>query len=327
MPAVMTKMRPPVRHGLGLALFQHDQVERLVQLQARVQAVRAVGFQVVNFGEDPAQTANVDGLLLELARLEGQRQRREDLLRAAQREGGNEHAALALKCGADGSDEPLELGLAAEVRGRGAAAARGFHDQDIGFHILETRSLEDGLIPKAHVAGVEERLPFPAHQHPGGTQRVPGIEEFERGGSAAATGLLKAGPLDFPVVFEALEQRRDLVHFVVRIQRVVLDARFLPLALHHVDGVVQHTLHEEVAQLRHQNVGAPMVPHRHRQPADVIVVAVSDGDGIELLILHEVQQGQRGAAFQLGVDARVHEQAVAVQFEPPRARANVSVGI
>ena len=56
-------------------------------------AVGAVRFEVVDFGEHAAQAADVDGLRLEFARAHEQGEQREDFLRAAQREGGDEHAS------------------------------------------------------------------------------------------------------------------------------------------------------------------------------------------------------------------------------------------
>src|SRR6185295_17707119 len=49
-------------HYFALALFEHDEIVRFVKLQVRVLAVRAVGFEIVDFGEHAAQSADVNRL-------------------------------------------------------------------------------------------------------------------------------------------------------------------------------------------------------------------------------------------------------------------------
>ena len=60
---------PPARqpHLFGLTMVQHNQVKRFVQLQIGLLAMRAGGFQIIDFSEDTAQTADVDRLALEFA--------------------------------------------------------------------------------------------------------------------------------------------------------------------------------------------------------------------------------------------------------------------
>ena len=138
---------------------------------------------------------------------------------------------------------------------------------------------------------------------------------------------MKGGPLDFAVVAEALEARGDVVHFVVAVKRVFLDAQFVALALHDVDRIVQDPLDEEVAQLGHQHVRLGKMAQRDRQRADVVVVAMRDGDGVHLLVLDSLNCGKPGAAFAFGVHAGVHQQAVAFDFDEPGAGADVGVRI
>ena len=62
--------------------------------------------------------------------------------------------------------------------------------------------------------------------------------------------------------------------------------------------------------------------HCHRQPADVIVMAVADGDGIERLRTDQIEQGQTLATLAFRMHAGVHEQAVIFHLHEPRARAD-----
>ena len=54
-------------HLLHLPLFQHDEVQGIAQLEVGILPMGAVRFQVVDFREDAAQAADVNGLRLELA--------------------------------------------------------------------------------------------------------------------------------------------------------------------------------------------------------------------------------------------------------------------
>ena len=88
--------------------------------------------------------------------------------------------------------------------------------------------------------------------------------------------LRKSSPIDLAVVLEPLERRGEVIHLVMAEEWIFLDAQFIPLALHYVDGIVQHTLHQEVTQLSHQHMRLGKITHRDRKRSDVIVMAVRD---------------------------------------------------
>jgi hypothetical protein len=210
---------------------------------------------------------------------------------------------------------------------RGAVAARGFHDEHIGADVFKPRALQDGLVVKADVAGVKDGLAFAAHQHAGGAEGVAGVVKFQRGRLEAGAGFLERGPFDLAVVFEALKERGDVVHLVVRVERVFLDAQFVPLAGHDVDGIVQHAFDDVVAQLRHEHMRVGEMPQRHRQRADVVMVTVRDRNGVHIIRLGRVVERQAGLALQLRVGAGVQQKPVAVQLHKPGTGANVGVRV
>src|SRR6185312_7734352 len=111
-------------HGLGLAFFEDGQFQRFVQLQVGLLAIGAVGFEVVNFGEDAAKAADENLLALQFAFAHEQREQRENFLGAAQREGGNEHGTFAFEDALDALAEALDFSFARETGGHAAAAAR-----------------------------------------------------------------------------------------------------------------------------------------------------------------------------------------------------------
>ena len=84
-------------HFFGLTFFEHDELQRLVQLQIHVLAVSPVRFEVVYLREHTPQPADINRLRFQFARAHQQRQQRQHFLCAAERERRNQQAALAFK--------------------------------------------------------------------------------------------------------------------------------------------------------------------------------------------------------------------------------------
>src|SRR5208283_2341249 len=84
---------------------------------------------------------------------------------------------------------------------------RSFHEEHVGFDVLEPGAPQDGLIMETNVPGVEQRLLATAHHNAGGTKRVAGVTEFQRGRAESSASLVERGPLDVTVVFEPLDAR------------------------------------------------------------------------------------------------------------------------
>ena len=111
-------------------------------------------------------------------------------------------------------------------------------------------------------------------------------------------------------------------------ERIFLDAQLVALALHDVDRVVQHALDQEVTQLAHEHMRLWEMPQRHRQRADMIMVAMRNGDGVQFLVLDQmVKERQAGAALPFGMDARIHQQPVSLHLHKPGGGADVGVRI
>ena len=227
----------------------------------------------------------------------------------------------------NGRGEAFHFRGAGDPLRHGPIAAGGFHDEHIGGHILKAGGAQNRLIVKADVAGGEHRFLLAAQHDARRAQRVAGVVELQGWGTKPGAGLRVRRPLDFAIVAEALEQRRDVVHLVVRIKRVFLDAELVALAGLHVHGIVQHPLNDEIALLRHQDVGFRKMPDRDRQGANVVVVTMGDGNGVHLLLADGFVERQPIAALAFGVHPGVKQDAMAFDFNEPGARANVRVGI
>lgn len=314
-------------HVLDLSSVEDLEVEGLGEGEVTVVAVGAMGLEVVDFGEDPAEASDVDGLPWEPTGLHEQGELGEDFLGSAEGEDGDEDGAFAGVGGADGLGETFDFGFPGEAGGWGTGAAGCFHDDDVGLDILETCALEEGLVAEGDVTGVEESGVSASDHDAGGAEGVAGVEEFEGGGDLAGAGFGEGSPFDFAVVAEALEGGLDFVDFVVGVEGVVGDAEFVALAGHDIDGVVEDSVDDEVAELRHEDVGLGEVADGDGEGADVIVVAVADDDGVEVGGAGFGVEREGFTAFVFGVDAGVEEESMTFEFDEPGAGADVVSGI
>src|SRR5439155_12904371 len=80
-------------------------------------------------------------------------------------------------------------------------------------------------------------------------------------------------------------------------------------------------------QFCEENVGTWKMANGDGQRSDVIMMAMSDGDGIDFFLRDQRIERQAGAAFAFGMSAGIHEKPVAVDFRQPGAGANFRVGI
>src|SRR3954466_3404284 len=110
---------------------------------------------------------------------------------------------------------------------------------------------------------------------------MAGVHKFESGRGEPGAGLMVSGPFDLPVISESLEERGDIIHFIVGIKRVLPDAHFIPLAHHNIHRIVEDTLDQEVAEFREENMRLGEMADRYREGADMVVVAMANRDGID----------------------------------------------
>ena len=319
------------RHRLDIVGGDDLEIQGMGQLEVGVVSVRPVGLEVVDLGEDPAEASDVHRLLAQLPGTHQQGQQGEDLLGATQGEGGDQDRALPGQNPVDPVGQSLQLVIAVEVRGQLTRTAGGFHDQHVGTYALEIGGPEQRLVVEAHVAGVEERLLSTPHQDPGRTQGVTGIEELQRGDMtttrrrAVPSGEL--GPLDLASIAEALEHRGVIIDLLMGVQRVLADPQLVALAHHDVDRVVQHPLDDEVAQVGHQDPGMGKILERHGQRPDMIVMAMGQGDGVDLQILDRLVERERGESFAFGVGPGVHQELMAIHRQHPGTGSDVVVRV
>ena len=59
----------------------------------------------------------------------------------------------------------------------------------------------------------------------------------------------------------------------------------------------------------------------------MVVMAMGNGDAINLVVCDEAVERQALATFAFGVRARIHEQAISIEVDKPCAGADVGIGI
>ena len=97
---------------------------------------------------------------------------------------------------------------------------------------------------------------------------------------------------------------------------MMLVRRFVPIKTANAAGKVTY-----------QGPFTQKMSQRHRQRADVVVMAMRDHDRVHVVISRLAKQRQAVATLAFRVHARVEQQPVLVQLHQPGTRADVGVGI
>ena len=103
----------------------------------------------------------------------------EDFLVSAERKNGNHDGTLARPHPLDGLGQTFRLGFARDARRDFAVATSRFHDEDVGLHIFKPRGLQNGLIMKTDIAGIEEGLFLAAEHDASGTDGMTGVVKLK----------------------------------------------------------------------------------------------------------------------------------------------------
>jgi hypothetical protein len=86
---------------------------------------------------------------------------------------------------------------------------------------------------------------------------------------------------------------------------------------------MEDAFHDKIAQLSHEDVGLGIQANRNGESPNVVVVTVGEGDGVDRLPSDTVKEGEARVAGELGMDAGVHEEPVAIDFDHPSAGAHI----
>lgn len=139
--------------------------------------------------------------------------------------------------------------------------------------------------------------------------------------------LFVGGPFDLAIVTESLEARLDVIHFIVRVERIIFDAEFVALTRHDVHGIVENTFDDEITLLRQNDVCFGKISQRYGQRADVIVMAMGDRNRIEVFVLDGFVERETVASLTFGVHSGVEQDAVIFDVHEPGTGSDVRVRI
>jgi len=90
---------------------------------------------------------------------------------------------------------------------------------------------------------------------------------------------------------------------------------------------MKDALGEKITQLGHEHMGLGKMAHGHGEASHVIMMAMGEGDGVYLLPGDLRVEREARPALAFGVDAGVHQQAMAVDLGQPRAGPDIAGGV
>ena len=232
---------------------------------------------------------------------------------------GTKHAAAARKGPLDRSGETSFLRLAREAFRQRRIAPRRLDDQHVDVRFRKDRAFEQRLVVEIHIAGVKNGAPFRAEQNSSGTEHMAGVAIFK------TQLILRPGRAAFAIHREGLAERTMLppIRRPIRLamgEERIDHAHLLAFARHHVDRVVEQRLADRRRRLGHENARLRLLPHQHRERANVIEMRVREEQGIDRTPRQHPEERQRHFALLL----RVH---AAIQHDPlPACPEIITIG-
>ena len=143
------------------------------------------------------------------------------------------------------------------------------------------------------------------------------VKKLQRRRGRTCFGFFVGSPFDFTVVTVALKARGDVVHFVVCVEGIFLDTEFITLTSHYVDGIMEDAFDDEITLLRQDDVGFGKISQRYGQRANVIVVAMRNGDGVNVFLLDGLVERDAFTTFSFGVHSSVEQDAMVFYVHEP----------
>src|SRR5262247_2827403 len=113
--------------------------------------MRSMGLQIVNFCKYLSEPADVNWLLRNFSAAHEQTELGQNLLVPSQGECRNENRPFSRKDPLDRLGQSVDFTLPRHALWNFAIAPSRLHDEHIRFNVLETRGLQDGLVPETNV--------------------------------------------------------------------------------------------------------------------------------------------------------------------------------
>src|SRR6266567_4841484 len=152
---------------------------------------------------------------------------------------------------------------------------------------------------------------------------MSGIPKFERQG-VALTDPLTAGGIRLPVSTQ-LPKLNSAIGFAMTEKWINREAELFALPRHHVYGIMEKKRADFAGRFRHENARMRLAPHQYRERSNVILMRVSDKNGVDCLALDRLPIRQRILAHLSGMHPAVENQPRASPLEVVRVGADLSM--
>src|SRR6266481_2887256 len=152
---------------------------------------------------------------------------------------------------------------------------------------------------------------------------MPGVPKFE-GQRAIITDPITAGGIRLPISTE-VPLGNGAINLAMPEKRIKREAELLALPRHYVHGIMKKKISDFAGRFRHGNAHVRPVAHQYRERSDVILMRVSDKNGVDCLALDRLPIWQRILADTFGMHPAIENQPPASRLEIVRVRPDLSM--
>ena len=108
-------------------------------------------------------------------------------------------------------------------------------------------------------------------------------------------------------------------------KRIKREAELLALPRHYIHGIMEKKRSNFAGRFRHENARVRLVAHQNRERSDVILMRMSDKNGVDCLALDRLPIWQRILTRIFGMHPAIENQPPASRLEIVRVRADFSM--
>src|SRR6267378_3617479 len=136
------------------------------------------------------------------------------------------------------------------------------------------------------------------------------------------TDPITAGRIRLPISTEA-PLGNGAIAFAMPKKRIKREAELLTLPRHYVHGIMEKKRSNFAGRFRHEHARVRLVAHQNRERPDVILMRMSDKNGVECLALDRLPIWQRILTRIFGMHPAIENQPPASRLEIVRVRADL----
>src|SRR5205823_11139235 len=115
------------------------------------------------------------------------------------------------------------------------------------------------------------------------------------------------------------------IAFTMAKKRIKREAELFTLPRHYVHGIMEKKRSNFAGRFRHENARVRLVAHQYRKRSDVILMRMSDKNGVDCLALDRLPVWQRILTHLFGMHPAIENQPPASRLEIVRVGADLSM--